>query len=102
MMALAWRPRETGAGDVRLRTEEKAGVWGKKTRKPQIVQGGENWPTREWRKTSKEGADPEIPRLNPSPAHATSHAYPHLRKEESANFGTTKGHVYALASRGCH
>lgn len=97
LMALVWRHRETGAGDVRPRTEEKAGVWGRKTRKPQIVQCGENWPTREGKKNRKEGADPEIPRLNPSPAHATSHAYPHLRKEESANFRTTKGHVYVLA-----
>lgn len=33
-MALARRPRELGIGEVRPRTEEKAGVWGRKTRKP--------------------------------------------------------------------
>lgn len=37
-------------------------------------QCGENWPTPKGRKNRKEGAEPEIPRLSPSPARATSPA----------------------------
>lgn len=97
MMALAWRPREVRDDEVRPRTEEKAGAWSGKKREPQKGSCEENWPTPEWRKNRKEGADREIPRLNSGPAHARSHACSHLLEEEPAGFGTTKGHIYGFA-----
>lgn len=98
---MAWRgDAESGVREVRPRTKKKAGVWCMKMKKPQMGQCGENWPIPEGRKNRKEGADPEIPRLSPSPAHATSHACPHLQEEESPSFETTKGHVNGLAGGG--
>lgn len=57
MMALAWRPREVRDDEVRPRTEEKAGAWSGKKREPQKGSCEENWPTPEWRKNRKEGAE---------------------------------------------
>lgn len=93
MMALAWRPREAGDGEVRPRTEEKAGVWSGKMREPQKRSCGENGV----REEQTGGAVREIPRLSPGPAHARSHASSHLLEEEPAGFGTSKGHIYGLA-----